>query len=139
MGMKIICTICSRNKDEAPGLVPAVKRYTGKHIPFAEALAKKSGPPLFFLSGKYGLISGQENIPYYDYRLEEDRLGELVKIIVGQIRKNKISEIEFYYEDKPSWVIYRRAIESAAEEAGIILLNNKFLEPALNSSTLNKS
>ena len=119
--MKIICTICSRRKKEDSDLLPARERYSGDHIKLVKDIARKSKLPLYFLSGRYGLISGNTMIPYYDYYLEDAVVNTLTKLVVDQIKENKISEIEFYAEDKPSWAPYKNVITFDVAEADITL------------------
>lgn len=104
-----------------PELLPAGDRYTGAHIATVKAVAHDSKNPFYILSGKYGLISEGTKIPCYDYYLEDNAVDALTHTVVEQIHRDKISEIEFYSEDKVSWAPYKRAIETAAREAGIIL------------------
>lgn len=122
--MKIISTICSRYKNETSELLPAGDRYVGSHIAQVKAVAHDLKIPFYFLSGKYGLISEDTKIPYYDYYLEDDAVDALVRVVASQIHEEKISEIEFYSEDKVSWTPYRRVIEIAARQSDIILRNH---------------
>src|SRR4051812_18072391 len=98
--MKCTVTICSKKKNDSPSLLPAYKRYNAPHIEIALQNAEKSGTPLYILSGKYGLISKDKLIPYYDYYLEDSHVEELSKIISGQLKTEGITEIVFLGEEK---------------------------------------
>lgn len=124
--MKIISTICSKRKREELGLLPAEERYTGEHLVETREIAKKENLPFYILSGKYGLISNGKMIPYYDYYLEDKAVGALIKKVVNQMLKEKISEIDFYIENKDSWKPYIKVIKSASEQAQIKLNLKKF-------------
>lgn len=119
--MKIICTICSKKKRDDIALLPARVRYTAPHIQFTEEKSKESGLPFFILSGKYGIISADREIPNYDYYLEMNQAEELSKAIGEQLRIEKITEIDFYTENKDSWVPYETAIKKGCEIAGVLL------------------
>lgn len=119
--MKIICTICSKHKREDVELLPARVRYTSPHIQFTEEKSKEFGLPFFILSGKYGIISADREIPNYDYYLEMSKAEELSKAIGEQLRIEKITEIDFYTEQKDSWVPYETAMKKGCEIAGVHL------------------
>ncbi len=117
--MKIVATICSRKKKEDPELLPAHERYLGLHVAAVNAIAKEQFTDFYILSGKYGLISGDEKIPNYDYLLEEKAVDDLVEIVVRQIAEAGITEIAFYTEDNPNWKPYEKTITQAAARADI--------------------
>ena len=121
--MKIICTICSRAKREDAELLPAEERYTATHIKTVKEIAQKDGVPFYILSGKYGLISSQTKIPYYDYYLENSAVDELSERVSKQIQEVGITEINFYGEEKDSWLPYKNALEKGVKSSGIILNN----------------
>ena len=116
--MKALVTICSRHKDERVMLLPAHARYTGAHIQAAGKIASTELLPLFILSGKFGLIPSDREIPNYDYYLESDAIAELIPIVAGQIREYGITEIEFYTEGKEDWAPYETALRKAAGLTG---------------------
>lgn len=119
--MKIVCTICSRSKNENKGLLPADERYIGDHIGKAKEISKQSNVPLFILSGKYGLISSKQKIPYYDYYLEDKNIDSLAKTVYQQIKKANITEIDFYREEKEGWKPYIIVMQKGANLAEITL------------------
>lgn len=117
--MKGVCTICSRSKREDAGLLPARERYTAPHISAAGEIAKKAGLPFFILSGKYGLLGAEEEIPNYDYYLEPSAVGPLAATIGEQLKKHGITELDFYMEQKPTWAPYYEALTQGAKLAGV--------------------
>lgn len=119
--MKIVCTICSKRKREDTGLLPARLRYTAPHIAATEKIAKENGEPFYILSGKYGVISGDTNIPNYDYYLEMNAVEPLSKVIAEQLEAERITEVDFYTEQKPTWAPYEKAITEGASLAGALL------------------
>ncbi len=116
--MKIICTACSKHKRDDEGLMPAKLRYLAPHILLGEQQAKEMGIPFFILSGKYGVISADEEIPNYDYYLTADKADEVADTIAAQLREHKVTEIIFYAEGKDSWAPYRAALQKGADMAG---------------------
>lgn len=126
--MKIICTICSRRKIESSGLLPAKERYTGDHISKVKDFSIIENIPFYILSGKYGLIPGAQKIPYYDYYLEEIAVNGLIETVSKQIQEEKITEIDFYMEDKVSWSPYLQTIKKASEQIEIKLNIKQLLE-----------
>ncbi len=119
--MKIICTICSKHKDESEDLLPARLRYTSSHIKAAEKIAEELKLPFFILSGKYGLISADEKIPNYDYYLEKSAIDSLAHTVKGQLQKYNVTELNFYTEGKSSWIPYELALQKGSELASVIL------------------
>jgi len=120
--MKIIATICSRRKLEDGGLLPAYKRYTGDHIKVVYDIARKSGGHLYILSGKFGLIAADTEIPYYDYYLEDSKVEELSEIVAEQFREHGVKEVDFYTESKDSWKPYFKTLQLASKKADVVLV-----------------
>lgn len=77
-GMKRLLILnCSRYKRETPDLLPALERYDGpKFQTVREHLAQASPEArpitILILSARYGLITAEEPIPYYDERMTEE-------------------------------------------------------------------
>lgn len=126
--MKCFITICSKKKDNSPLLLPAHLRYLAPHVEQTYEKAKELNIPFYILSGKYGLVSGDENIPYYDYYLEVDKVDELSDIVGEQIKKLGITDINFYFEEKETWKPYIVALEKATDKTECVL-NKELLFP----------
>lgn len=123
--MKVTVTICSKHKDERPELLSATERYTGAHIQKAKEIAAEQSVPFYILSGMFGLISANTLIPYYDYYLEEGVIDSLAELIAEQIQKERITEIDFYAEEKESWEPYKKAMQKGVALAGITLTEHR--------------
>ena len=123
--MKLVATICSRQKDDSLELLPAHQRYTGEHIANTEKIAKNLGLPFFILSGKYGLLPANEKIPNYDYYLEASAVDDLAKVVEEQLRKFNINEIDFCTEGKESWILYETVLKKATSLAGVTLSSHR--------------
>lgn len=122
--MNVVATICSREKDSDPEPLPAKERYLGEHIKLALAEAEKFGSPFYILSGKYGLVSGDDFIPDYDYLLEKESDG-LSRLVAAQAVEARITEIDFYYKDKENWIPYTETLRKACGLEGIKLRTHK--------------
>lgn len=118
--MKVIATICSLKKSSDPGKLSAKDRYLGDHIKFARAVTVQTGTPLYILLGKFGLVSGDDVIPDYDYLLKKSS-DRLVKMVAAQAQAAKITEIDFYSKDKDSWAPYTEVLHRACKFGSITL------------------
>ena len=123
--MKCLVTICSKNKDINEDLIPAHLRYLAPHITQIYKKSQDLGVPLYILSGKYCLIKSEDPIPFYDYYLESSHVEELTQIVSDQIKKEGITDIDFYIEEKETWKPYITALEQASVVSGIILHKEK--------------
>jgi hypothetical protein len=116
MSQPIVCSICSRQKKEDAGMMPARERYLGTHISKVEGIALRRNLSFFVLSGKLGLLPGDECIPYYNYLLEADKVPELAELIKLQLSAYNIGKIYFHTKLKPTWQPYLSALQLAADD-----------------------
>jgi hypothetical protein len=121
MNNKVVCSICSRAKDDDKNLLPARKRYVGSHIAIVENNSKELGQPFYILSGLYGFISGDELIPDYDYLLDANRVPALVAKVTSQLLSAEVGEVRFYTKRKPNWEPYLLALTQATDTLGVKL------------------
>jgi hypothetical protein len=120
--MKVVMTVCSREKDRATEDLPAYARYTSKRVSDARAVANSKGLPFFILSGKYGLVAENDTIPYYDHLLTQDEVVGMATLVANQNQDIRITEIEFHARPrKGDWAPYYKVIERMAIEQGIKL------------------
>lgn len=70
---------CSRRKLPTPGLLPAIKRYDGPQFRLVRRFLRLHPDSLdvLILSAKFGLISSDDLIPYYDEQMTPIRAFEL--------------------------------------------------------------
>lgn len=69
---------CSRAKNPAAGLLPAVERYNGPAFRTLRLWRDKAGDlRVWVLSAEHGLISGNDEIADYDRRMDAARVAEL--------------------------------------------------------------
>ena len=102
--------------------MPAHLRYKGSHVQIAKTIADKENMDLVILSGKYGIVSGEEKIPYYDYLLTEEDVSELVDKVKRQLRALEVTELDFYAERREgNWIPYYEVIEGATQQLNVKL------------------
>lgn len=81
--------------------MPAVERYDGPAFRVLRRYLQRQqngSPDVFILSAKWGLISGDTPLPYYDQRMTARRatvLRERVRVLLRAVLKPKPSEIFF--------------------------------------------
>lgn len=118
----ITSTICSREKNPEQGLIPARNRYLSERINQVGKIALEANLEFLILSGEYGLISADKEIPYYDHLLINDEVDALTKIVSKQIDELKIGEIIFYAKpNADTWIPYYSVIENATNASGVNL------------------
>ncbi len=116
---EIVCTICSKKKDDRPGLLPACERYLGEHIVQTRSIAERY--PFYILSGLYGLIPADTRILNYDHLLVEEEVDKLSRLVAQEIVRRRILRIRYFHDpdpDKPSWRPYTDTLNKAAEISG---------------------
>ena len=120
---KLFVTYCTGKKKEDKENIPAIQRYKSDRIKWVYGEAIKENAEFAILSGIFGLISPETEIPKYDYCLQEDdvcRIKETNKsYIQKKIIKNGIREIVYFTKspqlDKES-VNYYYSLKSAITE-----------------------
>ena len=85
-------------------------------------MAKDAHAGFLILSGKYGLLSSGDPIPYYDQLLIDDGVNELIDKVTPQLQKLSTSELTVYGKDKAinqSWRPYYAVLHGACKKLGI--------------------
>ena len=120
----LVGTICCREKDHSPGLLPASRRYLSGRIRRVFQLARDSGLEFFILSGRFGPISPDEPIPYYDQLLQESEVEEMSGLVADYLGKEKAGKVIFFSPDPerdPHVIPYLKSIKRGARKAGVSL------------------
>lgn len=123
--MRVVVTTCCAEKSKLPGLIPAKDRYLSKRIDSVLNEAKSNGVEFFILSGKYGLIHSNFEIPYYDEALLQNKVDDLLPLVQQQLKDNEIDTITFFGENPAhhkDWVPYYTVIERACEELSVSIV-----------------
>ena len=87
--------------------------YSREHISRVEAIASRLQHPFFILSGLLGLIPSSMSIPNYDFLLTDEWVENLAQKLSRQLRCYEIVHVLFYSKNKPTWSVYRLALEQA--------------------------
>ncbi len=117
--MKVVCTLCSREKNKRDGLLPASKRYSSNRVKVVLDISGKKKLPLYYLSGKYGLVKSDDEIPYYDLLLLPNAVELLSKLVFKQLKNHDITHVLFYVKskfkkkNKPYYDVIEKACKSA--------------------------
>ncbi len=120
---KVFCTYCSKHKNKAPGLLPALQRYCcSTRIKQLGGYAVAQNVPFFILSGKFGLVAADQEIEDYDHLLRPEEVKHLVKVVVSRFRKEKIHQLTYFTkspEKNQEIQRYLDLIQCACTEAGV--------------------
>lgn len=98
----LLILACSQRKRPDPGLLPAIERYDGPQFQVLRKFLREQpieAQPIdtFILSANFGLISANQPIPNYDYRMSPQRAQELQTKVIFELeqvlRTNHYSEL----------------------------------------------
>lgn len=90
-----VVTYCSRDKDPAAGLLPAVDRYLSSRIRASHEAASILETGFFILSGFYGILDPDQEIPEYDYLLTSDQVPHHAGKVEPQLRESAAERVIF--------------------------------------------
>lgn len=94
--MTIFCTYCSAEKETDEEMLPAIRRYRSERIRRIHAAAREAGCGFYILSGEYGFVAPDEEIPYYDHLLVADEVEAHAIKLAQQIKQCGITQIIFF-------------------------------------------
>lgn len=122
--MRILVTICSRQKSDRSGKIPAHLRYCSGRIDTCLSEAEIQNVPFLILSGKYGLIEPDTLIPNYDYLLDWPMISELADRVATKLQANSVTQVDFYSKpaETPGWGPYVATMDAACKRAGAELV-----------------
>lgn len=119
-----LCTYCAGPKVRDDGLLPAIRRYDSDRIRSLEKKAKEDSRLFLILSGRFGLISGDTPIPWYDHLLLAEEVTELGVRVQKQMTALKLGAVIHHTADPgayPEVRPYLSTIETAARNLGLDL------------------
>ncbi len=122
--MKAVCTYCAGNKHRGAELLPAVRRYRSDRIGDLHKLARRQGTAFFILSGRFGLITAEQPIPWYDHLLSADEVRGLVPGVAAVLAEAGVTAISFHTADAavaPQVAPYGEVIRQACLLSGLEL------------------
>jgi len=120
--MNAFCTYCSASKSRETGTIPAIQRYKSARIDTVYAAAQKLGVDFYILSGKFGLISAQRLIPYYDQLLTNDDVPALAEQVKQQLLDHGLDSVVYYTQPLSSsarLLPYSAVLRTACVEASV--------------------
>lgn len=70
---------------------------------------------MLILSGRYGLLTPQTRIPYYDHALTRDEVAQLAQKVIAQLKRRRVTALTFYARPRttPGWAPYFHVLEKA--------------------------
>jgi hypothetical protein len=121
--MHCLITICSKEKNNTPGEIPAVERYLSSRIASVYERSRREGVPMLIFSGRYGLIDPQTPIPYYDHLLQAEEVEGFVAPTAEVLSAQGVTAVTFVARprEEAGWENYYRVIERACAQADISL------------------
>ena len=121
--MHALITTCTADKDPSRHMVPARDRYRGARVCAAVARSERSGLPLLFLSGVYGVISAETPLPWYDHALRPDEVDGLIPVIADQLAVIGPTVLTALLRpaQTPGWQPYHRLLIGGCQQAGVSL------------------
>jgi hypothetical protein len=94
--MNAFCTYCSAEKSKEPGKLPAIRRYKSSRIEQVYAAASLLRLGFYILSGKFGLLSPEHPIEWYDQLLVSSQVGDMVDKLAKQIEELGVTGITYF-------------------------------------------
>lgn len=114
--MTLHITYCSKEKDRTRKDLPAIQRYDSGRINKVKALAEEKEENFAILSGKYGLIGPEEEIPFYDELLRERNIPQLITGVKNFLEAKNVEKVLYHTrkvenERKPYFKLVKNACE----------------------------
>ena len=119
----LVVTYCSREKDPSAGLLPAVDRYVSSRVRISHDAAAMLGVGFRILSGLYGLLEADREIPDYDHLLTSDQVPHHTEKVEQQLRESAAERLIFVTRTMaadPGAGPYREAISQTCSSAGVV-------------------
>lgn len=78
---------------------------------------------MLILSGRYGLLTPQTKIPYYDHALSPAEVEHLTQKVVAQLIRRRVTVLTFYARPRttPGWPPYFHVLEMACRRLDLKL------------------
>jgi len=118
---EFLVTTCSKEKNPAAGLIPAIERYQHPRIEWVYLESKRLDLPMLILSGEFGLLRPIDPIPWYDHALGMDEVPDLVPKIALKLEEIKAESLRFYARPAsvPGWAPYHAALNQACQKNAV--------------------
>ncbi len=113
-------TYCSAEKNYSNRSISAIKLYKSERISNVHKDAQANNIQMFILSGKYGVISAQHKINYYDHLLKDEEVDMHSELVTNQLKELGIRELVFFsnkLENDNNLAPYHSCIKKACNNA----------------------
>ncbi len=119
--MEYICTTCCKDKRKDSEPLPAIERYLSRRIDYVHQESIRLNRSLLILSGKYGFIPDDYEIPWYDLKLTPEQVETLLPALISQLKEKQVTAMIFYGRPRttPGWQPYYDALERSCKHLGI--------------------
>ena len=120
--MKIYLTNCCKDKRKDSEPLEVLKRYISDRIEYVYEKSRKDNTEFRVLSGKFGLLKFKDKIPYYDHQLQLKDLTQLKKVLLEQLKSQKIDSVVFFSRDPNKFLdlkLYIGVIQQTCAELNI--------------------
>ncbi|WP_436926034.1 DUF6884 domain-containing protein [Halosimplex amylolyticum] len=115
---------CSSSKEQVEGTLPALELYTGYFYKIIKKAMRhderRSGLDLRILSAEHGLLHPEEEVEYYDRRMDRERAEKLRDEVVSDlrelIRKEQYSRVIINMGEE-----YKNAIQSFDRDLDVVV------------------
>ncbi|MCL4709347.1 hypothetical protein KJ068_29675 [bacterium] len=100
-----------------------MERYFSRRIRWVWRESQRAGKPMLILSGRYGLLTPQMKIPYYDHALSPAEVTKLAQKIIAQLTRRGVAALTFYARPRatPGWAPYFQVLEKACRRLDLKL------------------
>lgn len=120
--MALYVTYCSKEKSEEPETLPAISRYSSSRIQQIFEKSDTEGHQFAILSGKYGLIRPDKEIPYYDKLLKQQDLEQMIPKVRKQLQELQASKVVYFTKEVENQRIpYFKLLKEACQKEDIEL------------------
>ena len=113
--MNTVCyiTYCSKNKKKSAKPLSAVERYLSPRIRHVDELARLDMADFRILSGRFGLLRADEQVPWYDHLLKDSEVKQMAERVEPGLSGYR--EAVFFYREGDYIEPYLETIKRAAE------------------------
>ena len=118
--MTLHITPGSRDKNRLRKNLEAIKKYDSERITQVKALTDQRNEEFAILSGKYGLIRPEEEIPFHDEMVREMNISELLTHVKNFLQSRDIDEVIYYSADfEGESIPYLKLVKTACDALDI--------------------
>ncbi|MBN1286356.1 MAG: hypothetical protein JXB47_13240 [Anaerolineae bacterium] len=121
-------TLCSAEKRDDPGDLPALDRYISARIRAVYKWAQRDGADFRIFSGKFGLLRADDPVPWYDQKLVAEDVSAAALRVAGQLRAEAFEKLVVYTDEVkvvPDVLVYVGCLMVAAGTVGGIVVEHR--------------